>query len=241
MNYLEEKIKREGIVCPGNVLKIDQFLNHQIDIELMRQMAWDLKYRFEGLEVTKVLTIEASGIAIATMMGHLYDVPMVFARKNETVLTPDDKYVSEAYSYTHKQKNKVFVSRDYLAATDKVLIVDDFLADGEATHALIDIVKQAGAEVVGVGVAVEKAYQNGGRILREEGYKVEAMAVVESMDYDSQTITFREEEEPGNRPTTITEQDKEFMREAIRLAEENGQDGILTHLPHHQAYPFLVG
>ena len=225
MNYLEEKIKREGIVRPGNILKIDQFLNHQIDIGLMRQMAWDLKYRFEGLEVTKVLTIESSGIAIATMMGHLYDVPMVFARKSETVVNPDDKYVAEAYSYTHRQMNKVFVSKDYLSPADKVLIVDDFLADGEAAHALINIVRQAGAEVVGIGVAVEKGYQKGGRTLREEGYKVEAMAVVESMDYDSQTITFREEEEPADRPTTITEQDKEFMREAIHLADESVKNG----------------
>lgn len=225
MNYLEEKIKREGIVRPGNILKIDHFLNHQIDIELMRQMAWDMKYRFEGFEVTKVLTIEASGIAIATMMGHLYDVPMVFARKSETVVTPDDKYISEAFSFTHKQKNKVYVSKEYLASTDKVLIVDDFLADGEATHALIDIVKQAGAEVVGIGVAVEKGNQKGGRMLRDEGYKVEAIAVIEAMDYESQTISFREDEEPGNRPTVITEQDKEFMREAIRLADESVKHG----------------
>lgn len=225
MNYLEEKIKREGIVYPGNILKIDQFLNHQIDIQLMRQMAWDMKYRFEGLEVTKILTIEASGIAIATMMGHLYDVPVVFARKSETVVTPEDKYISEAFSYTHKQKNKVFVSKEYILPTDKVLIVDDFLAEGEAALALTDIVKQAGAEVVGIGVAVEKGYQNGGRILREKGYKVESMAVVQAMDYDSQAITFREEEPNGNRPTNITEQDKEFMREAIRLASESVKNG----------------
>lgn len=225
MNYLEERIKREGIVYPGNILKIDQFLNHQIDIRLMQQIAWDLKYRFEGLEVTKILTIEASGIAIATMMGHLYDVPMVFARKTQTVVTPDDKYISEAFSFTHKQQNKVFVSREYLEATDKVLIVDDFLADGEAVHALADIVRQAGAEVVGIGVAVEKGNQKGGRILREEGYKVEAIAVVEAMDYDAQTISFREEEVPADSPATITEQDRDFMREAIRLADESVKNG----------------
>jgi xanthine phosphoribosyltransferase len=193
MNFLEEKILRDGFIKPGNILKIDSFLNHQIDIDIMRQMAYELKRRFKGVEVNKVLTIEASGIAIATMLGNLYDVPVVFAKKNETANSTDDKYVSQAYSFTHKKQNNVFISRPYLSATDKVLIVDDFLADGQATHALIDLVHQAGGEVVGIGIAVEKGQQKGGSLLREEGYHLESLAIVESMDWETQTIRFREQ------------------------------------------------
>ena len=193
MNFLEEKILREGVIKQGNILKIDSFLNHQIDIDIMRQMAYELKRRFRGVEVNKVLTIEASGIAIATMLGNLYDVPVVFAKKNETANSTDDKYMSQAYSFTHKKQNNVFVSRPYLHATDKVLIVDDFLADGQAVHALIDLVHQAGGEVAGIGIAVEKGQQQGGKILREEGYHLESIAIVESMDWETQTIRFREQ------------------------------------------------
>jgi len=137
------------------------------------------------------LTIEASGIAIATMVGNLYDVPVVFAKKGETANCTDDKYVSHAYSFTHKQMNNVFVSQPYLNSTDRVLIVDDFLADGQAVHALIDLVHQAGGEVVGIGIAVEKGQQNGGRLLREEGYRLESIAVIEEMDWKTQRIDFR--------------------------------------------------
>ena len=193
MNFLEEKILHDGVIKPGNILKIDSFLNHQIDIDIMRQMAYELKRRFKGVEVNKVLTIEASGIAIATMLGNLYDVPVVFAKKNETANSTDDKYVSQAYSFTHKKQNNVFISRPYLHATDKVLIVDDFLADGQAMHALIDLVHQAGGEVVGIGIAVEKGQQKGGKLLREEGYHLESIAIVESMDWETQTIRFREQ------------------------------------------------
>ena len=193
MNFLEEKILCDGVIREGNILKIDNFLNHQIDIDIIRQMAYELKRRFRGVEVNKVLTIEASGIAIATMLGDLYDVPVVFAKKSETANSTDDKYVSSAYSFTHKNVNNVFVSRPYLHATDKVLIVDDFLADGEAMHALIDLVNQAGGEVVGLGVAVEKGQQKGGRALREEGYRLESIAIIEEMDWKTQTIRFREQ------------------------------------------------
>ena len=193
MNFLEEKILHDGVIKPGNILKIDSFLNHQIDIDIMRQIAYELKRRFKGVEVNKVLTIEASGIAIATMLGNLYDVPVVFAKKSETANSTDDKYVSQAYSFTHKKQNSVFISRPYLRATDKVLIVDDFLADGQATHALIDLVHQAGGEVVGIGIAVEKGLQKGGQLLREEGYHLESIAIVESMDWETQTIHFREQ------------------------------------------------
>ncbi|MBR2229386.1 MAG: xanthine phosphoribosyltransferase [Prevotella sp.] len=192
MNFLEERILTDGTIMEGNVLKIDNFLNHQIDIGIIRQIAYELKRRFEGVEVNKVLTIEASGIAIATMLGHLYDVPVVFAKKSETVNSTDAKYVSQAYSFTHKKLNKVFVSRPYLHDTDRVLIVDDFLADGQATHALIDLVHQAGGQVAAIGIAVEKGQQKGGRLLREEGYRLESVAIIEEMDWKTQTIRFRE-------------------------------------------------
>ena len=178
MNFLEEKILKDGIIIQGNILKIDSFLNHQIDIGIIRQIASELKRRFSGVVVNKVLTIEASGIAIATMLGNLYDVPVVFAKKSETANSTDDKYMSQAYSFTHKKMNSVFVSKPYLHSTDRVLIVDDFLADGQAVHALIDLVHQAGGKVVGIGIAVEKGQQKGGRELREEGYQVEQVDVV---------------------------------------------------------------
>lgn len=192
MNFLEEKILSDAIIKPGNILKIDNFLNHQIDIGIIRQIAIELKRRFCGVEINKILTIEVSGIAIATMLGHLYDVPVVFAKKSETANSTDNKYVSQAYSFTHKNMNKVFVSKPYLHPTDRVLIVDDFLADGQATHALIDLVHQAGGEVAGIGIAVEKGQQKGGQLLRENGYHLESIAIIEEMNYETQTIRFRE-------------------------------------------------
>ena len=191
MNFLEEKILSDGNIKQGNILKIDNFLNHQIDIDIMRQIAYELKRRFRGVEVNKILTIEASGIAIATMLGHVYDVPIVFAKKSETANSTDNKYMSQAYSFTHKKMNNVFVSKPYLHATDKVLIVDDFLADGQAMHALIDLVHQAGGEVVGIGIAVEKGQQKGGAMLREEGYHLESIAIIDEMNWETQEIKFR--------------------------------------------------
>jgi xanthine phosphoribosyltransferase len=198
MNFLEEKILSDGNIRQGNILKIDNFLNHQIDIDIMRQMAYEFKRRFRNETVNKVLTIEASGIAIATMLGNLYDVPVVFAKKSETANSTDDKYVSQAYSFTHKKMNNVFVSKPYLHSTDKVLIVDDFLADGQAVHSLIDLVHQAGAEVTGIGIAVEKGQQKGGQVLREEGYHLESIAIIDEMDWEMQTIRFREQ--PSSAP-----------------------------------------
>lgn len=193
MNFLEEKILTDGVIKEGNILKVDSFLNHQIDIDIMRQMAYEFKRRFRGIEVNKILTIEASGIAIATLLGQLYDVPVVFAKKNKTANSTDDKYISHAYSFTHKKMNNVFISKPYLHDTDKVLIVDDFLADGEAAHALIDLVKQAGGQIAGIGIAIEKGQQKGGSMLRSEGYQVESIAIIESMDWQAQTIKFRQQ------------------------------------------------
>ena len=194
MNFLEEKILADGRIYPGNVLKVDNFLNHQIDIEVMRHIAHEIKRRFEGRDVTKILTIEASGIAIATMLADLYNVPVVFAKKGETVNSTDDKYMSSAFSFTHKKHNNVFVSRPYLSSSDNILIVDDFLADGQAAMALIDIVNQAGASVVGIGIAIEKGQQQGGEKLRAAGYKVESIAIIDEMDSERQTIKFRDNE-----------------------------------------------
>lgn len=192
MNFLEEKILADGTIKQGNILKVDNFLNHQIDVDIIRQIAYEFKRRFRGKEVTKILTIEASGIAIATLLGDLYDVPVVFAKKGETANSTDDKYISQAYSFTHKRMNNVFVSKPYMLPGEKVLIVDDFLADGQAMSALIDIVHQAGAEVVGLGVAIEKGQQNGGKLLRERGYHVESIAIIDSMDWETGHIELRQ-------------------------------------------------
>ena len=193
MNFLEEKIITDGIIKAGNLLKVDNFLNHQIDIDIIRQIAYELKRRFRGETINKILTIEASGIAIAPMLGHLYDVPVVFAKKSLTTNSTDDKYVAEAYSFTHQRHNQVFVSRPYLSDTDRVLIVDDFLADGQACMALINLVHQAGGEVVGIGIAIEKGQQPGGDLLRSEGYHLESIAIIDSMDDETQSIRFRSE------------------------------------------------
>ena len=190
MNFLEEKILSDATIKEGNILKIDNFLNHQIDIDIIRQIAYEIKRRFKGKEVTKILTIEASGIAIATLLGEIYDVPIVFAKKGETANSTDDKYIAQAYSFTHKKQNNVFVSKPYMLQGEKVLIVDDFLADGQAMGALVDIVHQAGAEVVGLAVAVEKGQQNGGKNLRAKGYQVESVAIIDSMDYETGKIVF---------------------------------------------------
>ena len=203
MNFLEEKILSDGNIREGNILKIDNFLNHQIDIDIMRQIAYELKRRFSNVTVNKVLTIEASGIAIATMLGDLYDVPVVFAKKSETANSTDDKYVSQAYSFTHKKMNNVFVSKPYLHSTDHVLIVDDFLADGQAMHSLIDLVHQAGGTVAGIGIAVEKGQQQGGKVLREEGYRLESIAIIEEMDWKTQTIRFREQKNLQDENTRL--------------------------------------
>ena len=191
MNFLEEKIITDGIIKAGNLLKVDNFLNHQIDIDIIRQIAYELKRRFRGETINKILTIEASGIAIATMLGDLYDVPVVFAKKSLTTNSTDDKYMAEAYSFTHQRNNQVFVSRPYLSDTDRVLIVDDFLADGQACKALINLVHQAGGEVVGIGIAIEKGQQPGGDLLRSEGYHLESIAIIDSMDDETQSIRFR--------------------------------------------------
>lgn len=193
MNFLEQRIVKDGIVKPGNVLKVDSFLNHQMDISLMNEIGKEFKRRFAGKPVTKVLTIEASGIAIAYAVANEFGVPMVFAKKSKSINIDGDMYVAEVESFTHKNKNNVIVSKKFLSADDHLLIVDDFLANGCALQGLISIAESAGATVEGLGIAIEKGFQIGGRVIRNLGYHLESLAIVDAMDADTGTITFREQ------------------------------------------------
>ncbi len=193
MNFLEERIVKDGIVKPGNVLKVDSFLNHQMDIELMDKMGEEFYNRFKHKKVTKVLTIEASGIAIACSVARQFAVPVVFAKKSKSVNIDGDMYIAEVESFTHKNKNNVIVSKKFISADDSVLIIDDFLANGCALQGLISITESAGAKVAGLGIAIEKGFQIGGKIIRNLGYQLESLAIVESMDDKNGTITFREQ------------------------------------------------
>ena len=194
MNFLEERIVKDGIVKPGNVLKVDSFLNHQMDTVLMEQIAREFKQRFAHKPVTKVLTIEASGIGIAAFVAREFGVPMVFAKKAKSINLDGDMYVAEVESFTHRNKNQVIVSKKYLLAGESVLIIDDFLANGCALQGLISIVESAGATVAGCGIVIEKGFQIGGRVIRNLGYHLESIAIVDAMDAETGTITFRSQE-----------------------------------------------
>ncbi|MBR4888880.1 MAG: xanthine phosphoribosyltransferase [Clostridia bacterium] len=193
MNFLEEKIVKDGIVKPGNVLKVDSFLNHQMDIALMEEIGREFKRRFADRPVTKVLTIEASGIGIAAFVAKEFGVPMVFAKKSKSINIDGDMYVAEVESFTHKNRNQVIVSKRFLQADEHVLIIDDFLANGCALQGLISIVESAGAVVEGCGIVIEKGFQIGGRVIRNLGYRVESLAIVDAMDAETGSITFREQ------------------------------------------------
>ena len=193
MNFLEERISRDGIVRPGNVLKVDSFLNHQMDIELMDMMGQEFYRRFQHKTVTKVLTIEASGIAIACSVARCFGVPVVFAKKSKSINIEGDMYVAEVESFTHKNRNQVIVSKKFLGEEDHLLIIDDFLANGCALQGLISIVESAGAVVEGCGIVIEKGFQYGGRSIRNLGYHLESLAIVESMDPENKTVVFREQ------------------------------------------------
>ncbi len=194
MNFLEERIARDGIVREGNVLKVDSFLNHQMDVALLDEMGKEFHKRFSDLDITKVLTIEASGIAIACSVARCFNVPVLFAKKSKSVNIEGDMYVAEVESFTHKNKNNVIVSKKFLNEGDKVLIIDDFLANGCALQGLISITEAANAEVAGIGIAVEKGFQAGGTFIRNLGYRLESLAIVDAMDAQSGTITFRVQE-----------------------------------------------
>lgn len=193
MNFLEERIVKDGIVKEGNVLKVDSFLNHQMDIDLFNQMGEEFKKRFEGKNINKIVTIEASGIGIACVVAQHFGVPVVFAKKSKSINIEGEMYIAEVESFTHKCKNQVIVSKKFLNEDDHVLVIDDFLANGCALQGLISIINQAGGTVEGIGIAIEKGFQVGGNIIRNLGYQLESLAIVEDMDAETGNITFREQ------------------------------------------------
>ena len=193
MNFLEERIAKDGIVKPGNVLKVDSFLNHQMDTKLMEQIGQEFKRRFGHKSISKVLTIEASGIAVAIFVAHQLGVPMVFAKKSQSINIDGDVYVAQVESFTHKRTNQVIVSKKYIQEGENILIIDDFLANGCALQGLINIAESAGAIVEGCGIVIEKGFQIGGRVIRNLGYQLESLAIVDAMDAETGTITFREQ------------------------------------------------
>ncbi|MEE0716465.1 MAG: xanthine phosphoribosyltransferase [Eubacterium sp.] len=193
MNFLEERIVKDGVVKEGNVLKVDSFLNHQMDIDLFEEMGAEFKRRFADANITKIVTIESSGIGIACIVARYFNVPVVFAKKSKSINIDGDMYVAEVESFTHKCKNQVIVSKKFLNEDDHVLIIDDFLANGCALQGLISIVSEAGGTVEGIGIAIEKGFQAGGRMIRNLGYRLESLAIVDSMDAEKGTIEFREQ------------------------------------------------
>lgn len=193
MNFLEERIMKDGVVKEGNILKVDSFLNHQMDVRLFKQMGEEFKRRFAGKNINKIITIEASGIGIACIVAECFDVPVVFAKKSQSVNIDGDVYSAEVESFTHKCKNQVLISKKLVGPEDHVLIIDDFLANGCALQGLISIVNQAGGTVEGIGIAVEKGFQTGGQIIRNLGYQLESLAIVDGMNAADGSINFREE------------------------------------------------
>ena len=194
MNFLEERIVKDGVVKEGNVLKVDSFLNHQMDTELFNEMGKEWKKRFADKNINKILTIETSGIGIACIVAQHFGVPVVFAKKAKSINLDGEMYTAEVESFTHKNKNQVIVSKKFLNADDHVLLIDDFLANGCALQGLIQIVQSAGATVEGIGIAVEKGFQVGGHIIRNLGYQLESLAIVDSMDWKTGEITFRNQD-----------------------------------------------
>lgn len=193
MNFLEERILKDGIIKEGNVLNVDSFLNHQMDIDLFNEIGREFKKRFEGKEINKILTIEASGIGIACIAAQHFHVPVVFAKKSQSINLEGEMLVAEVESFTHKCKNNVIVAKKFLNPEDKVLIIDDFLANGCALQGLIQIVQSAGASVEGIGIVIEKGFQSGGRIIRNLGFQLESLAIIEKMDVEDGSVVFREQ------------------------------------------------
>ncbi len=191
MELLKEKIRTDGIVKEGNILKVDSFLNHQMDIKLFAEIAKEFKKRFADTEITKILTIEASGIGIACVVAMYFDVPVVFAKKSQTKNIAGDVYKTQVKSFTHGRVYDVIVSKDFLKPEDKVLVIDDFLASGCALIGLSDLIKESGATLQGAGIVIEKGFQVGGKLLREKGIRVESLAIVESMDVKN-GVVFRD-------------------------------------------------
>ena len=194
MKLLEERIRKDGIIREGNVLKVDSFINHQMDIKLFEEMAKEWKRLFADKNINKILTIEASGIGIAAIVAREFDVPVVFAKKSQSINLDDNNFSTKIQSFTHGKVYDVIVSKKFLSPEDHILVIDDFLANGCALLGLTDLVESAGATVEGIGIAIEKGFQQGGKIIREKGYQLESLAIVESMDAANNTITFREQQ-----------------------------------------------
>ena len=190
MKLLEERIRKDGVVKEGNVLKVDSFLNHQMDIELFNEMGKEFRRLFPSEKINKILTIEASGIGIACIVAQYFHVPVVFAKKAQSINLDGDMYCTKIESFTHKRVYDVIVAKKYIEKDDHILVIDDFLANGCAVNGLIDIIQNAGATVEGVGIAVEKGFQDGGKLLREKGIHVESLAIVKSMDAKTGEIEF---------------------------------------------------
>ena len=193
MNFLEKRLVEDGVVKEGNILKVDSFLNHQMDISLFDEMGEEYKRRFAGKQINKILTIEASGIGIACIVAKHFGVPVVFAKKSKSVNIDGEMYVAEVESFTHKCKNQVIVSKKFLTEDDHVLIIDDFLANGCALQGLISIVQEAGGTVDGIGIAIEKGFQSGGKIIRNLGYQLESLAIIDGMDASTGDVFFRQQ------------------------------------------------
>ena len=191
MQLLKDRIRKDGKIKEGNVLKVDSFLNHQMDVKLFQEIGKEFKRRFEGEEITKILTIEASGIGIACVAAEVFDVPVVFAKKTQTKNIAGDVYTTKVESFTHGRVYDIIVSREFLGKGDKVLLIDDFLANGKALEGLAELVKKSGAELVGAGVVIEKGFQVGGDIIRSKGIHLESLAIVESMDEKTGELVFR--------------------------------------------------
>ena len=191
MELLKERIRKDGVVKEGNVLKVDRFLNHQMDVKLFREIGKEFKKRFEGEDINKILTIEASGIGIACVVAEIFDVPVVFAKKTQTKNIAGDVYTTKVESFTHGRVYDIIVSKEFLGEGDRVLLIDDFLANGCALEGLINLVQSAGATVEGIGIAVEKGFQEGGKRIREKGVQLESLAIVDAMDSKTGEITFR--------------------------------------------------
>ena len=194
MKVLLDRIRKDGVVRAGNVLKVDKFLNHQMDVKLFREIGKEFKRRFADAEINKILTIEASGIGIACIVAEYFDVPVVFAKKTQTKNIAGEVYTSKVESFTHGKVYDIIVSREFLGKGDKVLVIDDFLAKGAALDGLTTLIKDSGAELVGAGIVIEKGFQDGGERIRAKGVRVESLAIVDSMDETTGEIVFRNEE-----------------------------------------------
>lgn len=191
MQLLEERIRKDGIIKPGNVLKVDSFLNHQMDVKLFEEMGKEFRRLFPSDKINKILTIEASGIGIACIAAQYFQVPVVFAKKSQSINLDGEQFTTKIESFTHKRVYDVIVAKKFLGKDDHVLIIDDFLANGCAVAGLIDLVESAGASIEGVGIAIEKGFQEGGALLRSKGVRVESLAIVESMNAETGEIVFR--------------------------------------------------